>query len=247
MRPPSAKVLEAKWKGRPWYHKPSGTPGEPRHPQDDLNLRLRRSLSWLGRAEKEYEAQDFDAAFIFHWVAFNAAYGRLGSSPNEETRDGEDRKDYFDRIVEFVDSDRVIYDTIWADLLDPIRKMLENQFVYEPYWKFRNGVVRHRDWKKQLGTARDDAEEAIKGVRTKDVLLELFHRLYTLRNQLLHGGATWNSSVNRKQVEPGARIMSSLAPHFIGVMIDHPEADWGLPRYPVVRESGPLSGWPNVN
>ena len=93
MRPPSAKVLEAKWKRRPWYHKPSGAPGEPRHPQDDLNLRLRRALSWLGRAENEYKGRDFDAAFIFYWVAFNAAYGQMGSSPNEETRDWKDRQD----------------------------------------------------------------------------------------------------------------------------------------------------------
>lgn len=244
MRAKSANDLEREWKGRHWYHKPSRESAEPPHPMDDLNLRLRRALSWLGRAETEYEARDFDAAFILYWVAFNAAYGRLGSSSNEETRDWKDRQDYFDRIVDFVDSNRVIYDTIWADLLDPIRKMLDNQFVYEPYWKFRNGILRHRNWKKQLETARDDAEEAIKGVRTKDVLLELFRRLYTLRNQLLHGGATWNSSVNRNQVKPGARIMSSLVPHFIGVMIEHPDAGWGPPRYPVVRESGRLSGWP---
>ena len=32
---------------------------------DDLGLRLRRSLSWLDRAEKEMSSGDHDAAFIF--------------------------------------------------------------------------------------------------------------------------------------------------------------------------------------
>ena len=71
MRPKSALTLADKWKSRPWYHKPSGEPGQPRHPKDDLNLRLRRALSWLERAEKEYATEDLDAAFIFYWIAFN--------------------------------------------------------------------------------------------------------------------------------------------------------------------------------
>ena len=64
MRLKSVAELETKWRGRPWYHKPSGSPGEPRHLQDDLNLRLRRALSWLGRAEKEYTGRDFDASLV---------------------------------------------------------------------------------------------------------------------------------------------------------------------------------------
>ena len=82
--------------------------------------------------------------------------------------------------------------------------------------------------------------------KAKKVLCNLFDRLYTLRNQLLHGGATWNSSMNRDQVESGGRIMSCLVPHFIDVMIEHPDAGWGTPRYPPVREEGPLSGFPGA-
>lgn len=243
MRAKSASELEREWKGRGWYRRPSEESAKRPHLLEDLNLRLRRALSWLGRAEKEYRSGDLDAAFIFYWVAFNATYGRRSSSSSEETRDRQSRQAYFDRVVEFVDADSVIYDTIWADLLNPIRAMLENQFVFEPYWGYRNGAMKHKDWKKKLEEARGDAEKAIKDVRTEAVLRELFHRLYTLRNQLLHGGATWNSSVNRHQVEPGAQIMSFLVPHFIHVMIEHPDAGWGAPRYPVVRESGPQSGW----
>ena len=39
------------------------------HPPN-LALRVHRSLSWLGRAEK---TEDVDGRFIFLWIAFNAA------------------------------------------------------------------------------------------------------------------------------------------------------------------------------
>ena len=62
----------------------------------------------------------------------------------------------------------------------------------------------------------------------------LFDRLYVLRNQLVHGGATWNSSVNREQVKDGANILSFLVPIFVDLMMDNPQTDWGAPYYPVV-------------
>ena len=72
--------------------------------------------------------------------------------------------------------------------------------------------------------------------RNTPVLLSMiFDRLYVLRNQLVHGGATWNGNVNREQVELGARLMTSLVPEFVNTMIRNPNADWGNPHYPVVK------------
>ena len=62
----------------------------------------------------------------------------------------------------------------------------------------------------------------------------LFGRLYVLRNQLVHGGATWNGSVNRNQVEDSAKIMAFLIPLFIELMMENPAENWGKPYYPVV-------------
>ena len=229
MRAKSAKELHDKWKETPWFADRSNT----------LNLRLRRVLSWLGRAQRE--SADLDAQFIFQWIAFNAMYGQ--SATNEkDLREKNLRCRYFDRIVVFADAESVIYNTIWSVLLDEIEKILDNKYVFQRYWDHRNNQAKCRDWEQQFHRAREKAKRAIRKARTRDVLCELFDRLYTLRNQLLHGGATWKSSVNRHQVEAGARIMSSLVPHFIEVMIEHPN-DWGPPRYPVVQERGPQSGW----
>ena len=69
---------------------------------------------------------------------------------------------------------------------------------------------------------------------TRTILSELFDRLYVLRNQIMHGGATWKGSVNRPQVRDGARIMAFLVPRFASLMMSNPRIDWGPPRFPVV-------------
>ncbi len=196
-----------------------------------LNLRLRRALSWLGRAEKEITT-DFDASFIFYWIAFNATYAKAGQA---ELKTGERRffGEYFQRVVA-LDSDNMIYNVVWERFSGPVRVLLDNKFVYEPFWKHHNGVAGYEDWADKFERSKRKAHSALGRMNVCSVLEVLFDRLYVLRNQLLHGGATWNGSVNRNQVRDGAHIMAFLAPHFINLMMDNPNEDWGAPHYPVI-------------
>ena len=66
------------------------------------------------------------------------------------------------------------------------------------------------------------------------ILRTVFDRLYVLRNQLVHGGATWKSAVNRAQVRDGAAVLAWMLPVFIDIMMDNPGHAWGKPYYPVV-------------
>ena len=236
MRPPSAEELTRKWEKAPWsrsLHDPSKP-----YEYDSLDLRLCRAISWLERAEVEKSRADADAEFIFHWIAFNAMYGQL---ENSSTDKGEAYywSNYFhriDRIVVFADSKSVIYDTVWSVCQGEIEAILNNRFVFEPFWTHHNNQAKCRKWEQRFVDARDKAKQAFDNRQTETVLCKLFDRLYTLRNQLLHGGAKWKSTVNRNQVEKGAKIMSLLVPYFIDVMIEHPKGwgGWGAPRYPVV-------------
>lgn len=61
----------------------------------------------------------------------------------------------------------------------------------------------------------------------------MFVRQYTLRNQLMHGGADWNNSVNRAQVRDGRALLARVLPVMLGVMMDHPARCEGRPFYPV--------------
>ena len=64
-----------------------------------------------------------------------------------------------------------------------------------------------------------------------EVVLE---RLYTLRNQLIHGGSTYNSKLNRTQLRDACNILQLLVPIIIDIMLENGEHDWGVIAYPVV-------------
>lgn len=63
----------------------------------------------------------------------------------------------------------------------------------------------------------------------------VFSRLYTLRNQLVHGGASWNSTLNRKQINDGNNLLMKLLPIIIKIMIDNPQEYWSPVSYPVQK------------
>ena len=69
---------------------------------------------------------------------------------------------------------------------------------------------------------------------TETVLVIALSRIYVLRNQMMHGGATWNSSVNRDQVRDCGRLLAKLVPLILEVMLDNPGTLWGDACFPVI-------------
>jgi hypothetical protein len=198
---------------------------------ENLSLRVHRALSWLDRAEKC--ANDDDARFIFLWIAFNAVY----SEECGETMPNAARglfESYFGKVVR-LDTERRIYDAIWARFPGPIRMLLENKYVYQPFWSHHNQLPGFADWEERFAAAKRKLSQALVRQDTSVVLTTLFDRLYVLRNQLVHGGATWNSGVNRAQVRDGAAILAFLIPLFVDLMMDNPGTAWGKAHYPVVE------------
>ena len=165
----TASTLEAKWK--------SNFQWQERNP---FNNRMRRAASWLTRAEQERD--DPDAAFIFHWIAFNAIY----AEQQRGVDDGEQDifEDYFTKIAP-LDTGGVVYNAIWMKFNGPIKALLSNQFIFKPFWK---GAA---NWKQQFDESQSHIEQELLNRSTKAILVRMFDRLYVLRNQLLHGGATW--------------------------------------------------------
>jgi len=196
----------------------------------DLGLRVHRALSWLQRAEMA--GDDHDAAFIFYWIAFNAAYADELRNPDLE---GERSvfADYFQRLTS-LDREQRIYEAIWQRFSQEIRLLLRNKFVFQPFWRHQNGEPGYDTWEESFERSKRRVAVAMNASDTRTILCTLFDRLYVLRNQLVHGGATWNSRVNRDQVRDGAHILAVLVPVFIDLMMDNPQATWGAPYYPVV-------------
>ena len=192
-------------------------------------VRLHRAISWLGRAESE--THDDDARFIFQWIAFNAAYAReLGFETPERDR----LRDFF-ALACSADAGGQLHRALFDRFSGSIRTLIENKFVFEPFWR----ALREHDssdrWRVQFDGGRKAAMSSLLAGDCPAVLGIVFDRLYVLRNQLVHGGATWNSSVNRAQVRDGTAILAALLPILIETMLDHPELEFGSVLYPVLE------------
>ena len=196
-----------------------------------LSLRVHRALSWLQRSEQE--KVDSDARFLFLWISFNAAYAR----ELDERRGFSERRllfRYVNRLIK-ADNQSLIYHAVWHSYSESIRLLLDNEFVFQPYWDYQNGRISEDRWRDSFRLSKVAVVKALGRMDTKKVLAIVIDRLYTLRNQLVHGGSTWNSSVNRKQVKEGASILGLLVPLLIYLMMRSPDQPWGEPCYPVVQ------------
>lgn len=198
----------------------------------DLALRLHRAGSWMRRAFRT-EVDDPDLRFILLWVGFNAAYARE-IDPEAPTSERDQFAAFFEMLAKH-DGNGRIYNLIWTRFPHEVRLLLTNRYVYAPFWAHQNGRPGFADWAERLAKSQRAVNAALAARQTTTVLSILFDRLYTLRNQLVHGGATWGSQVNRDQVRDGAAILTALLPLFLDVMLESTETDWGAAYYPVVQ------------
>ena len=195
-----------------------------------LALRTHRALSWLNRAEMEVD--DHDARFMFLWISFNAAYANEISTQKSFS----ERRSLMRFMNRLVDSDKenLFYQMIWRRYAQSIRLLIDNRYVFQPFWDHVNGTLSNAEWREMFTKSKSSAHRALGRMDTKKLFAITFDRLYTLRNQLVHGGSTWNSSANRSQVTDGARILGDIVPIVIHLMMENPQQLWGTPAYPVV-------------
>ena len=196
-------------------------------------IRLHRAISWLKRAEQE--DRDHDARFIFLWIAFNAAYAHeFGLEKTERDL----LRGFLSKLVA-ADAGGTLHQVVFKEFSGPVRLLIDNKYVFEPFWR----ALREHDasgaWGQRFMRDKKVALRAVMGNDTVTVLGVIFDRLYVLRNQLVHGGATWNSKINRRQVADGANLLHSLLPAMLALMLEHPELDHGEIAYPVLETLEP--------
>lgn len=119
--------------------------------------------------------------------------------------------EYFRKLVS-LDADRCIYLAIWQRFSGPVRLLMGSHFLFNPFWQHHNGIEGFSDWPERFNVSHGAFLRAFQAGDTARVLSFVFNRLYVLRNQVVHGGSTWNSSVNRSQVRDGAAILHFLLP-----------------------------------
>ena len=217
-----------------------GGPAPQRQHNED---RMRRARSWLARSRRA-GAEEVER-FMFLWIAFNAAYGNEAALRDfverEDERGGESYRfrTFLRNIVE-KDANRILERIVWDEFSGPIRVLLANPYVFRPFWRSVWSSEQDRDWRLSLEGSKKVAGAALTRRDIFTVLSVVFDRLYTLRNQIFHGGATWPAGFGRDQIRDGSRIMASLVPAILDIMQadigQNPDSElWGKVAYPRIN------------
>ncbi|PJK08132.1 hypothetical protein CO614_10890 [Lysobacteraceae bacterium NML120232] len=173
---------------------------------------------------------DPDGCFIFLWIALNAAYAReFGEGESERKR----MLAFINSLLQ-VDTGRSLHALVMQRFTGPVRCLIDNKFVFQPFWQALRDYDASNKWEQQFAAAKKHAMDAVMAGDTAKVYDIVLSRLYVLRNQLVHGGATCGSRLNRQQLADANNLMLELVPRVISLMEENPEHDWGEIMYPVV-------------
>ncbi len=197
---------------------------------DDNNaIRLHRAISWVKCAEEQ--ADNPDLKFISLWVAFNACYA--DSDAHELVLSEKKRfRDFICKLVNYDVDDR-FFKLLWYKFSGPVRLLIDNKYAYKQFWDAQRGQC--DEWEALFKQSKIDSRNYLAHQQVSNLLELVLDRLYTVRNQLIHGGATYQSKVNRSQVQDASRILEFLVPIIIDIMIANVDEDWGKINYPVVE------------
>ena len=191
-------------------------------------MRIHRGLSWVQRAENE--VRDPDASFIFYWIAFNSIYADIDAKDEPEKNKF---NSFFNQILRLDDAKKV-YSLLWIRFHNEIKSLLNNQFIFQPFW-WHMIDKSAPNWEDSFNKANKRVEHALREQNSHVILSILMERLYVLRNQLIHGGSTWNSGKNRDQVVDGNKFLKDFVPCLLEIMLKNPDENWGDNNYPILR------------
>lgn len=197
---------------------------------DNDIIRLHRAISWVKCAEETNNNPDLK--FITYWIAFNACYA--DAEAHEYVLSEKKRfKDFIGRLVIF-DKEERFFELLWYKFSGPVRLLIDNKFAYKQFWDSQRGEK--VDWKILFNQSIIDSRNYLAHQQVDKLLGLVLDRLYTVRNQLIHGGATYKSKLNRSQVKDAGEILGFLMPIIIDIMITNIREDWGAINYPVINE-----------
>lgn len=192
-------------------------------------IRLHRAISWVKCAEDHENNPDLK--FITLWIAFNACYA--DNDAHEYTLSEKKRfKEFINKLVQ-CDSEERFFKLLWYKFSGPIRLLIDNKYAYKQFWDAQRGE--NIDWERLFNQSKIDSRNYLANQQVSKLLGLVLDRLYTVRNQLIHGGATYESKLNRSQVQDASQILEFLMPIIIDIMIGNINEDWGVINYPVIE------------
>lgn len=188
--------------------------------------RLHRACSWW-RAAVEHEEQ-LDIQFMSLSIALRSCCLNASNAADSTP----DLLPLIRNLVE-LDNEKRIYHLLWHKYSGPVKALIKNQFIFQPFWDAMRGA--DLDWEAEFAQHSVAALNHLSRQQVPELLGILLQRLAVLERQLSHGGATYESQVNRAQIGDAVAILLELIPVFLTIMLNNPMQNWGELAYPVIN------------
>jgi len=217
-------------------------PVQPGHrsARTENHTRMDRAISWLECHDACPEDKP-DERFLFLWIAFNAAYGADDHVKFQRSKNKPDDHKKFDDFLHLIvqrDNGGRLVDFIRTHT-SSLREIMETRFLFIDFWRGEYSNADRSKWERYFEETKNSMKHALQNVRSgrrKDfdlttVLGFAFDRLYTLRNQLMHGNASWRDKYNRSSLKIGNAVLGSCIPVILEIMLEvtakNPDMLWG--------------------
>ncbi len=99
-----------------------------------LEIRLRRSQSWVRKSRKAGKNDDFDSQFVFLWIAFNALYGGPRYRDDVVSEEIPDLREFLGAVEE-LSRGQVATILRRPDLEAHVERVLQSPFLSIECWK----------------------------------------------------------------------------------------------------------------
>lgn len=195
---------------------------------EPIRLRVYRCISWLKKAELSED--DLDIKFISLWIAFNAIYAKDVDLQMSD-------RSAFRQFLQIVNkrAKNEVYELTWKKYPAEIRILLDNKYVFQPFWEFHNGRYSEAAWLEDFASEKQSVKRSLETQDSESLLMVLFSRIYTLRNQIFHGGSTYASKANRAALGNACKLLGVYTELFLKIVLEDPnEEEWGVPYYPYI-------------
>lgn len=198
---------------------------------EGVRIRVHRALTWLAFAER-CGADDLDARLIAQWIALNSLYGRWDGNAGSPMPDRESLREFTVQVLAH-DHDGLVAAVLGAHGKLAL-SLFEDRYLCRHFWEeptAPRGRQRNREAAWGSATAREHLREG----RHAPVLARVLDRVHFVRNQLVHGGSSYNGRLNRAAVRRSSQMMEHLLACFLQVIMEHGYMDdWGELCYPPI-------------
>jgi hypothetical protein len=201
--------------------------------KQDLHDRLSRAHSWIEAAGK-LPLEQKHAAFVFLFIAFNALYGQRRYEGTEfDAR--KDRQEFLRRIRIMQDYDNRFGQGIVLKTLKACRKpgvaLIRDTFLRDTYWSKKEAA---KELQKVFDRLAATVEAKLERGHHEEFLKLVLQRLTVLRNQIMHGCATYGpKSKGITSLEDGLVLLKELVLAFHTLMTKYgSRVDWPAIPYP---------------